>query len=67
VALLNSRPTLIVVNGEEDLAPIIVHLLAPIGCAVIYGQPGKGVVVRITSQETKENCRRILDVFTKEL
>ena len=67
VALLNSRPTLIVVNGEEDLAPIIVHLLAPIGCAVIYGQPGKGGVVRITSQETKENCRRILDVFTKEL
>ena len=67
VALLNSRPTLIVVNGEEDLAPIIVHLLAPIGCAVIYGQPGKGVVVRITSQETKENCRRLLDVFTKEL
>jgi len=67
VALLNSRPTLIVVNGEEDLAPIIVHLLAPIGCAVIYGQPGKGVVVRITSQETKQNCRRLLDVFTKEL
>lgn len=67
VALLNSSPTLIVVNGEEDLAPIIVHLLAPIGCTVLYGQPGKGVVVRITSQETKENCRRILDVFTKEL
>jgi len=67
VALLNSRPTLIVVKGEEDLAPIIIHLLAPIGCAVLYGQPGKGVVVRITSQETKENCRRLLDVFTKEL
>jgi uncharacterized protein (UPF0218 family) len=67
VALLNSRPTLIVVKGEEDLAPIIIHLLAPIGCAVLYGQPGKGVVVRITSIETKENCRRLLDVFTKEL
>jgi uncharacterized protein (UPF0218 family)/phosphopantetheine adenylyltransferase len=66
-ALLNTRPTLIVVKGEEDLAPLIIHLLAPIGCAVLYGQPEKGVVVRITSQETKENCRRLLDVFTKEL
>ncbi len=67
VALLNSRATLMVVKGEEDLAPIIIHLLAPIGCAVLYGQPDKGVVVRITSIETKENCRRLLDVFTKEL
>jgi uncharacterized protein (UPF0218 family)/phosphopantetheine adenylyltransferase len=67
VALSNSQPTLVVVNGEEDLAPIVVHLLAPLGCAVLYGQPGKGVVVRITSQATKENCRRLLDVFTREL
>ncbi|MBT4060258.1 MAG: pantetheine-phosphate adenylyltransferase [Euryarchaeota archaeon] len=67
VALSNSRPTLVVVSGEEDLAPIVVHLLAPLGCAVLYGQPTKGVVVRITSQETKENCRRLLDVFTQEM
>lgn len=67
VALTNSRPTLVVVTGEEDLAPIVVHLLAPLGCAVLYGQPGKGVVVRMTSEETKRNCRRMLDVFTREV
>ena len=67
VALSNSEPTLVVVNGEEDLAPLIVHLLAPLGCAVVYGQPGKGVVLRITTEETKENCRRLLDVFTREV
>jgi hypothetical protein len=67
LALSNSEPTLVVVNGEEDLAPLIVHLLAPLGCAVVYGQPGKGVVLRITTEETKENCRRLLDVFTREV
>ncbi len=67
VALTNSNSTLIVVSGEEDLAPIVVHLFAPLGCAVLYGQPGKGVVVRITSEVTKDNCRRLLDVFTREV
>lgn len=66
-ALSNSEPTLVVVNGEEDLAPLIVHLIAPLGCAVVYGQPGKGVVLRRTTEETKENCRRLLDVFTREV
>lgn len=65
VALSNSEPTLVVVNGEEDLAPLIIHLIAPLGCALVYGQPGKGVVLRITTEETKKNCRRLLDVFTR--
>jgi len=65
-ALSHDEPVLVVVEGEEDLAPIIVHLLAPLGCAVVYGQPGRGVVLRFTSTETKENCRRLLDVFTRE-
>jgi uncharacterized protein (UPF0218 family)/phosphopantetheine adenylyltransferase len=65
-ALAADEATLVVVDGEEDLAPIIIHLLAPLGCAVVYGQPGKGVVLRFTSRETKENCRRLLDVFTRE-
>jgi len=65
VALSNSEPTLVIVNGEEDLAPLIIHLMAPLGCALVYGQPGKGVVLRITSEDTKNNCRRLLDVFTR--
>ncbi len=65
VALSNNEPTLVVVNGEEDLAPLIIHLIAPLGCALVYGQPSKGVVLRITTEETKNNCRRLLDVFTR--
>ena len=62
-ALHNDQTTCIEVDGEEDLAPIIVHLLAPLGTNVIYGQPGKGVVLRITSLESKEQCRGLLSRF----
>ncbi len=62
-ALHNDQTTCIEVDGEEDLAPIIVHLLAPIGTNVIYGQPREGVVLQITDESTKERCRKILSLF----
>ena len=57
---------LIYVDGEEDLAPLYAHLLAPIGSIVIYGQPGKGVVVQLTTLATKGRCRRLLELFEVE-
>ena len=64
---LNQRlKSLIVVEGEEDLTPIVLHLLLPIDSVVIYGQPGRGVVTRVTDLETKENCRAILELMTFE-
>ena len=62
-ALSSNQKTLINVEGEEDLAPIIIHCLAPIGTVVIYGQPKVGVVVQITSIPVKERCRNILSQF----
>lgn len=62
-ALHNDQTTCIEVDGEEDLAPIIIHLLAPLGTNVVYGQPEKGVVLRITNLETKERCRSLLSQF----
>jgi len=62
-ALASNQKTLINVEGEEDLAPIIIHCLAPIGTVVIYGQPRVGVVVQITSLSVKERCRNILSQF----
>ena len=62
-ALSSNQKTLINVEGEEDLAPIIIHCLAPIGTVVIYGQPKVGVVVQITSLPVKERCRNILSQF----
>lgn len=56
-------PVLLDVDGEEDLAPILIHLLAPLGTVVLYGQPSAGVVLRITDESTKERCRALLDTF----
>ena len=56
-------PVLLEVEGEEDLAPIMIHLLAPLGTVVLYGQPSAGVVLRITDESTKVRCRALLDAF----
>lgn len=56
-------PVLLEVDGEEDLAPILIHLLAPLGTAVLYGQPSQGVVLRITDEEAKAQCRDLLNRF----
>ena len=56
----NRERTLVKVLGEEDLAPLIIHPLAPIGAIVLYGQPGKGVVLRICDEESKVRCRNLL-------
>ena len=62
-ALHNDQTTCIEVEGEEDLAPIVIHLLAPLGTNVVYGQPNKGVVLRVTTLESKDQCRTLLSKF----
>mgnify|MGYP003307640816 FL=1 len=62
-ALRNDQTTCIQVEGEEDLAPIVIHLLAPLGTNVVYGQPNTGVVLRITTLDAKEECRGLLSRF----
>ena len=62
-ALSNDDSTVINVDGEEDLAPIVIHCLAPIGTSVIYGQPKRGVVVQVSSLAVKNRCRDILSMF----
>ncbi len=57
------EPVVVVVDGEEDLAPLFVHLHVPLHAVVLYGQPGKGVVAQFSSLATKERCRRLLELF----
>ncbi len=57
--------TLIIVDGEEDLAPLLLHPLSPLGSVVLYGQPNEGVVVRFCSEESKLRCRNLLSLFEK--
>ena len=62
-ALASDLSTLIVVDGEEDLAPMYLHRLAPLGAAILYGQPQQGVVFRLTDEEVKQRCRSLRDAF----
>ena len=61
-----NQTTLILVNGEEDLTPLFLHIIAPIKSAIIYGQPSKGVVLRITGLDSKTRCQKILSLCEKK-
>ncbi|HUH78537.1 MAG TPA: GTP-dependent dephospho-CoA kinase family protein [Methanoregula sp.] len=56
-------PATIVVEGEEDLAVIPLVLAAPEGSIILYGQPGKGVVLRTVNAEAKKIARTFLNHF----
>ena len=60
------EPVAVVVNGEEDLAPLFIHLHVPLHAVVMYGQPHTGVVVQPSSLATKMRCRRLLELFEVE-
>lgn len=62
-AMHSDSGSVIFVDGEEDLAPIPLHLLLPLNAVLIYGQPRKGIVVRLSDEETKLRCREMLDSF----
>ena len=62
----SNHKTMIIVNGEEDLAPIILHLALPLDAYVIYGQPNKGVVVCISNEDAKLRCKSRLNDFISD-
>ncbi|MGB2507080.1 MAG: pantetheine-phosphate adenylyltransferase [Candidatus Poseidoniaceae archaeon] len=63
LALHAEEPCVMVVDGEEDMAPLYLHLLAPLGAIVVFGMPGWGLMVQRTTIEMKERCRTILNAF----
>lgn len=56
-------PTIIVVDGEEDLATLPAMLAAPLGSSVVYGQPGEGMVHVGVDEATTAEARRLLARF----
>jgi len=53
--------TLLVVEGEEDLATLPAVLATPLGGSVIYGQPGEGMVlIRVTEAARAEMRDRLV-------
>lgn len=64
-ALARGAPTLIVVEGEEDLLTIPSVIYAPDGSMVIYGQPDEGVVVVDVNEGSRGFFRGLLESFTE--
>ncbi|MGQ5515488.1 GTP-dependent dephospho-CoA kinase family protein [Halococcus saccharolyticus] len=52
--------TVIVVDGEEDLATLPALVAAPAGASVIYGQPGEGMVHVRVDDAASERARGLL-------
>lgn len=57
VGIERGEKTVVVVDGEEDLATLPVLAVAPVGASVVYGQPDEGMVhVRINDEIRTRAC-----------
>ncbi|MFA6049342.1 MAG: pantetheine-phosphate adenylyltransferase [Candidatus Micrarchaeia archaeon] len=65
-AVFSGTKTLVRVLGEEDLAVLPAVLFAPLGTAVIYGQPNRGLVLVRVGEMEKEKVARLLARFSKK-
>ncbi len=59
-ALAAPDPTVIEVDGEEDLATLPAIVAASEGASVVYGQPGEGMVHVLVGAETRETAADLL-------
>lgn len=53
--------TLLVVDGEEDLATLPAVLAVPEGASVVYGQPDEGMVLVVADTPSRWRVRSLLD------
>ena len=58
-ALTTGKTDLIRVDGEEDLALMPCILYAPEGAAVVYGWPGKGMMIVSTDDVTRKRVEEL--------
>jgi len=57
--------TLVLVDGEEDLLALLAISLGPEGAVVIYGQPGRGVVLVEINDSSKKMVGDIIKRMKK--
>ncbi|MDR1954730.1 MAG: GTP-dependent dephospho-CoA kinase family protein [Candidatus Methanoplasma sp.] len=63
---LNGKNEIIRVDGEEDLATIPCILLSPEGTNIIYGWPGKGMMLVVTDEKIRKKAQTLMEM-TEEL
>ncbi len=60
MAMARKGNTLIVVEGEEDLAALPAILASPEGSWIMYGQPGEGAVFIRVKGMVKRSCEEVI-------
>jgi len=60
---LDRHTGLIRVEGEEDLATIPCILLSPKGTNVIYGWPGKGMMLIVTDDAIVQKVQHLIEIM----
>jgi hypothetical protein len=57
----DGQTTVLVVEGEEDLAALPVLVAAPDGASLVYGQPDEGMVLAAVTSEARERALSLLE------
>jgi hypothetical protein len=60
VEALKYRPSIVVIDGEEDLTGFPVVLALPVGSIFLYGQPGVGMVLVRVDESVKRAAEDML-------
>ncbi len=60
-AIESDEKVTIYVNGEEDMLSLPCNILCPPDGIVLYGLPGKGMVINEVSKELKEKTWKIIN------
>jgi len=60
IARASEESTLIMVEGEEDLATLPALVAAPVGASIVYGQPGEGMVLVEVDHAATDRARDLL-------
>jgi uncharacterized protein (UPF0218 family) len=62
-ALKQKTPTIITVEGEEDMLTLVAVLKAPLNSLVVYGQPNEGVVAVRVDDTAKHKVSLIIEAM----
>ena len=64
-AAYSMRPSLVLVDGEEDLAVLPLILILPDSSVILYGQPNEGVVFCEVNSTLRKKAEELLSCFVK--
>jgi uncharacterized protein (UPF0218 family) len=59
------KPSLLLVDGEEDLLSLPFILNSPTGSLIIYGIPERGMMVITVDQKIKQKVKKLISQFTR--